>query len=265
MNIKNRKSSKPVLWLILTVIALLIVLLVCDLILSMVSTAQWVKKSNQTYLMEGPVKADSLLIAAPDLIHLQKRIAFTKSRLKMAAGDSAGLSLNLSDSILSLEISGVTVHSVRIREIAVSKSFSGLDQTTLTGMFSSPLRIAHSRSTILKEVIIDKFAHSDTSSAPTSLSIPDTSFKEPVFMEFILENGIRILVLQQDIITKSEKRSRSVFLLNRAFLQAQRRLKQVFRFKIPVYSPQIQIVIPGSDARAIYRALPEKGLVSVLM
>jgi hypothetical protein len=259
------RFSKPIYWSVVVAFVFIFMFLGFDLVRSMIATTKWVKDKNTEFQLTRENVSDSLSAIYPDLVEVQKKIAFTKSRLKMAAGDSTGLSLNLSDSTLSIEISGVTVHSVRIREIAVSKSFSGLDQTTLTGMFSSPLRIAHSRSTISREVIIDKFAPSDTSSAPASLNIPDTSFKEPVFMEFFLENGIRILVLQQDIITKSEKRSRLAFLLNRAFLQGQQRLNQMFRFKIPVYSPQIEIVIPGSDARAIYRALPEKGLVSVLL
>lgn len=265
INGTGNRFSKPVYWPVLVVLLFIFLFLGFNLVMSMIATTKWVRDKNNEFRTTGGDVTDSLSAIYPDLVEVQKKIAFTKSRLKMAASDSIGLSLNLSDSTLSLEISGVTVNSVRIPAVTISRSFSGLNHTTLTGIFSNPLRIAHSRSTIPREVIIDKFAPSDTSSAPTSLNIPDTSFKEPVFMEFFLENGIRILVLQQDIITKSEKRSRSAFLLNRAFLQGQQRLNQMFRFKIPVYSPQIEIVIPGSDARAIYRALPEKGLVSVLL
>jgi hypothetical protein len=259
------KFKKPIYWPVLVVFVFIFLFLGFDLVMSMIATTKWVRDKNNEFRITEGDESDSLSAIYPDLIGVQKKIAFTKSRLKMAASDSIGLSLNLSDSTLSLEISGVMVNSVRIPTMSMSRSISGLNQTTLTGMFSNPLRIAHSRSTIPREVIIDKIAPSDTSSAPAPLNIPDTSFKEPVFIELFLENGIKIMILQQDILTKLEKRSRSAFLLNRAFLQAQQRLKRVFRFEVPDYSPQIQIVIPGSDARAIYRALPEKGLVSVLL
>jgi hypothetical protein len=258
------RFRKPVFWSGVAVLVLIVVFLGFDLVMSMRATTQWIKDKNTGFKPSAGDVSDSLSAIYPDFLGVQRRIAFTKSRLKMAASDSIGLSLNLSDSTLSLEISGVTVSTVRIPEMTMSKSFYGLNQTTLTGMFSNPLRITHSRSSILREVIIDKIAPSDTSSAPPALNIPDTSFKEPVFIEFFLENGIKILIMQQDIFTKSEKRSRSAFLLNRAFIRTQQRLKRVFQIKIPEYSPQIQIVIPGSDARAIYRALPEKAMVSVL-
>lgn len=232
--------------------------------MSVRSVNHWIHSTNQTY---GHIAGsdEAKLWDNATYVMLQKENAFLKSKLQMSATNSIGLSLNLPDSIISLEISGVTVSSVKIKEINTSRSLKGLHHAAAAKLFSEPMKIAGSGATIVKEPIIEKIAPKTAEEAAVPDQVPDTTRNEPVFFELWFENGLKLLVLQQENESKFDKRNRWHFLWRRALNRTASNLAGIIRFKLPEYHPEILIKIPAADARAIYRAIPENGIVSIML
>jgi hypothetical protein len=260
----RKRQKKLLIWVSSLLFFIAMALFIFYLTLAAYASTSWVREINNEFAAKQGAAADPEINSDEAFISLQKEIAFKKARLTMAATDSIGLSLNLPDSLLLLEISGVTVATVKINQLKLSRSFRGVDHTATAGLLSNALLITNSTSTIVKEPIIEKIAPRDTLEASLPEKTVDTAKNEPVFFELELEKGIRLFVLQEEN-TALDKTRRFTFLLKRSMAKARRNMKSIFRFELPEYHPEILLIIPASDARAIYRALPEKGRVGIHM
>lgn len=264
-NTPAQKSNRRLLiWVTLSLLFIVMAIFIYYLTMAAYASASWVRETNIEFAAKEGAAADPEFYNDEAFISLQKEIAFKRARLKMAATDSIGLSINLSDSLLLLEVSGVTVSSVKINNLKLSRSLRGIEHTALAGLLSNALLITNSTSTIVKEPIIEKIAPRDTLEASLPEKTVDTTKNEPVFFELALEKGIRLFVLQEET-TGSDRTNRFAFQLKRSIAKAGRNLKSIFRFELPDYHPEILLIIPASDARAIYRALPENGRVAIHM
>ena len=83
-----------------------------------------------------------------------------------------------------------------------------------------------------------------------------------VYFELTLENELKILVIQQEELSKI---SRFKFSLDLAVQRAIKDTKSILKFRLPDYSPVIQLIVSEKDARAIYRAIPEKGKICLFL
>lgn len=261
----SRKSRKPWLWLILTPATLLVLFLLYYLFLNVQATERWVNDFNAKYetsLTENEFP-DSLLIRDSAYISLQRQIAFTKARLGLTKANPIGLSVNLTDSVATLEVNGVTVHKTSIFSYSISRSLDAIDPFWLATELSSPLRIVSSHATIVKEPITVMIAPKDTLEAANMATVPDTATNIPVFFELTFNNGFRMVVLQEASESKSYLKERLLFFIRPELARLRRNLKSALKFQIPEYTPEIRIVLSGSEARTLYRAIPEEGLVAV--
>ena len=204
----------------------------------------------------NPVLSDSTYLK------LLKEKAFLQSRLIMAETDSIYLTLNLSDSTVNLEISGVTVHQARFSEMEASKIFLRGDESLILSLMASPFTISKDWSTIRKEPVLFKMAPKDTSEYKPD-AVPDTSLTEPV--NFILEmtDGTRIYVCQEEDDKPADRRSQFRFDLDYRIRDAWSSMKSIMRFRIPEYHLYIKIYLTRADARIIYRAIPRYGQVGL--
>ena len=232
-------------------------------VLSVRAVNSWIQATNEKYGLAAANREATANWENESYLRLQQKNGFLRAKMKMAATDSIGLSLNLADSIISLEISGVTVSSAKIKKIRASRSLEGLDFAASVKLFSEPMRIAGSGATIVKEPIIEKIAPKTADEAGIHSPIPDTARKEPVFFELWFESGLKLLVLQQENESRLYRKNRLNFLWKRAIKRTAKNLNSVIRFKKPEYHPEILIMIPAADARAIYRAIPENGRVVI--
>ncbi|MBE0661450.1 MAG: hypothetical protein IH597_03195 [Bacteroidales bacterium] len=260
----HKRNKRLLIWITSLLLFIVMAIFIFYLTLAVYASSRWVRETNNEFAAKEGAAADPELHTDEAFIALQKEIAFKKARLKMAATDSIGLSINLPDSLLLLEVSGVTVASVKINKQKLSRSFRGIEHTALAGLLSNALLTTNSTSTIVKEPIIEKMAPRDTLEANLPEKTVDTTKNEPVFFELALEKGIRLFVLQEET-TALDRTNRFNFMLKRSMAKAARNLKSIFRFELPDYHPEILLIIPASDARAIYRALPEKGRVAIHM
>lgn len=213
-------------------------------------------KQNENNPVDERIFTDSTYL---DLLHKK---SFLQSMVTMAATDSIYLSIRLPDSTLNLEISGVTVHRAQIRRINISTIFSRNDNYIILSMLSSPLTISKNFSSIEKEPLMIKMAPKDTSEYVPDI-IPDTADFEPVNYIMEMDNGIRLHIYQEDKLKPGDGLYRSLFDIYHSMRYAAKTFWRVITFRVPDYQPYIKLRIPRSDAKIIYRALPEQGQIAV--
>ncbi|MDP4223168.1 MAG: hypothetical protein Q8868_07635 [Bacteroidota bacterium] len=211
----------------------------------------------------GNTPAEKLLTDSTYL-SLYKEKAFLQSRIAMAESDSIYLTLDIPDSVANLELSGVTVHQVKLREIKLSRILRASDNYAIISMLSSPLNIVRYYATIKKEPLMIKMAPKDTSEFKPDI-IPDTTDREPVNYLLEMDNSMKIYFYQDTDTSKSDKKE--LFFFNSAdrINSCLNSLKNVVRGKVPEYKPYIKVWLPKADAKILYRALPRKGQVAVCL
>lgn len=219
-------------------------------------------KHEYGYKQDGNNPLDERIFTDSAYLDLLHEKSFLQSRAAMAATDSVYLSVNLSDSTIDLEISGVTVYRTKISRINVSNLLSGGNNYIVLSMLSDPLIIKKNFSSIRKEPLMIKMAPRDTSEYVPDIT-PDTADYEPVNFILEMDNGIRLHVYQEDKLKPGDGLYRSLFDIYHRFRYTAKTFLRVITFRLPDYQPYIKLRIPRSDAKIIYRALPERGQIAV--
>jgi len=89
-------------------------------------------------------------VVDPSLIGLMKDKAWVESRVKMAANDSVGLSIDLEQRTIQLELKGVVLMKSNIKDYSTSGFFKRMDGNVYFAMFGTPLTIQSFVSSISK-------------------------------------------------------------------------------------------------------------------
>lgn len=207
-------------------------------------------------------RKDNPLFSDSTYLNLLKEKAFLQSRMIMAETDSIYLTLNLSDSTVNLEISGVSVHQAKYSVMEASKIFIKGDENLILSLMATPFTIANDWATIKKEPVMIKMAPKDTSEYKPDI-MPDTSLTESVNYILEMTDGTRIYVCQEETDKHQERKSQSRFDLHYRFRDAMSCMKSIVRFRIPDYHLYIKIYLPRADAKIIYRAIPKYGQVGL--
>ena len=194
-------------------------------------------------------------------LRLLKERAYLQSRVILAQTDSIYLTINLADSSMNLEISGVVVHRAKIGTYKCSRMLMG-NENIVSAMLSAPLTIASDLATIKKEPVLIKMAPKDTSEYKPDI-MPDTSITEPVNYILEMTNGTRIYVYQTENARRADRMAQFKFDLDDRMHQTWQALRRVAVFKVPDYYPFIKIKLPRSEAKIIYRAIPKYGQIAV--
>jgi hypothetical protein len=215
------------------------------------------KKSDKTKVDEK-ISSDSTYIA------MMKEKSFLRSRILMAETDSIYLTINLPDSVVHLEISGVAVHTSKTRRQRVSALLSGGNELIIPLIFSRPMTIVNDFSSIEKEPLMIKMAPKDTSEFKPDI-IPDTADSEPVNFVLEMDNGITLFIYQDERINMGDNLQQFIFDSRYRFRLLISSLKSALRLEVPDYRPFIKIRLARAEAKRIYRALPLRGQVSVFM
>lgn len=261
METEIKKSNLKITFIILVSIVLLVVIYYA--IMSMLSPVRKLDEIKNEFVGNGSGKNESEQHIYNDLTYLKllKEKAFLQSRLVMAETDSIYLSINLADSTINIEISGVVVHKARINSIKISKILSESDYSVLS-MLSTPFTISRSVATIKKEPVMLKMAPKDTSEYKPDI-MPDTSIAEPVNYILEVNRGIRIYVYQEEKIKFVDRINQFKFDFKDRLTDTWSSLKSIAILKVPEYHPFIRIKLPRTDAKIIYRAIPKNGQIAV--
>lgn len=233
---------------------------------SVMSVMAPVRKLNEIRTEYGFVQnaknpVDERIISDSAYLSLMKEKAYYQSRVAMAATDSVYMTINLADSTVNLEISGVVVHTTDIKAQRIS-SILKRDDYSLLNMLSAPFVIERDYSTIKKEPLMIKMAPKDTSEYTPDI-IPDTADFEPVNFILVMESGISIYVYQEEKLKFGDGFRRFVFDLRDRLHNTAASLAGSATFRVPEYRPFIRLRLARADAKRIYRALPWRGQVGL--
>jgi len=259
--VKSRPFYKKILFII--IISLLAAFMIWHTVMSVMAP---VRKLNEIRAEYGFVQneknpADERIFSDSTYLSLLKEKAYYQSRVTMAATDSIYMTINLADSTVNLEISGVVVHTTDIKKQRIS-SILKRDEYSVLNMLSAPFVIDRDYSTIKKEPLMIKMAPKDTSEYQPDI-IPDTADFEPVNFILVMENGISIYVYQEEKLKFGDSFRRFVFDLRDRLHYTAASLRGSVTFRVPEYRPYIRLRLARADAKRIYRALPWRGQVGL--
>jgi len=202
---------------------------------------------------------------SPSLIDLMKEKAWVESRIKMASGDSIGLSIDLEKQILQLELKGVVVMATKIRDYSASGFFKRMDGNVYFSMFGTPLTIQKFESSIEKNPFKVVIAPKNEAEAEAATVKKDSIRDENVFWTVKFDREFELNIQGIDSISESESKYKlgKGFEFKRDLKNIYSSFKQIIKFRKPVYTPEILISIPENEAKAILRALPRNASVTI--
>jgi hypothetical protein len=260
----NKPSVRKITFLILVIICLSFI--VYYSVMSMLGPSRKLTELKQEFSAEQQEKKKDNNTVFTDTAYLRliKERAFLQSRIIMAQTDSIYLTINLADSSMNLEISGVVVHKARMSSFKASRILTSGNENIIYSMLATPFTITSAQATIKKEPVMMKMAPKDTSEYKPDI-MPDTSITEPVNYIMEMTNGTRIFVYQEEEEKRSDRMTLLKFDLNDRLHQTWKALKRVAVFKVPEYHLFIRIRLPRTDAKIIYRALPKNGQISLFI
>lgn len=223
--------------------------------LSLLSPIRAIRALNHEY--SGSTVSDA---GTEQDYHLERKAAFLKARAEMAESDSVCLVIDLTDSLVMLELQGVMLLRSRIAKIESSNIFKRFNKNTYLEYFSRSFEIDTDYSIFPKEAFIIKQAPKDTTETAPPVAKPDTLNKEAVCFNLYLDRNLMIDTRQIDTLKNKQ------YLEYHKFLRKERIGKQIeslLRFSVPEYQPWIRIEIPAVDVKSIYKAMPNHGQVAV--
>jgi hypothetical protein len=233
--------------------------------------------SVYTYLSVGSVR-DRMKVAQDkaegspqinsSLLPQLKEKAWIESRLKMAAGDSIGLSIDLEQRRIQLELKGVVILSSKIRDCSISGFFRKMDGNVYFNTFGTPLTIQQFKSSIAKNPLKVVEAPKDTIAAQAAADAAakkDSLADENVFWTVKLDRDFDLDIQGIDSIAEAQNKYKfgKGFEFERNLKNIANSFQHILKFTKPSYTPEILISIPENEAKAILRALPQKALVTI--
>lgn len=209
--------------------------------------------------VEGAVLVD------PSLIDLMKEKAWIESRIKMAASDSVGLSIDLEQHTIQLELEGVVVMKSKIRDFSTSGFFRHMDGNVYFNMFGSPLTIVKFESSIEKNPFKVVIAPKNEAEAEAAVAKKDSVPDENVFWTVEFDRDFELNIQGIDSVSESQSKYKlgKGFEFERDLKNIANSFEHILKFTKPVYTPEILISIPENEAKAILRALPRKAMVTI--
>lgn len=222
-----------------------------------ISPRKTIKEYNNIALSDSLyMQKEGLLYNYYELYDISRIKAFKEALYKQTIEDSIGLIINLRDSLVSLVIKGVKIHTAKISYYKVDKTLRCIMNASYVKIFSFPLEVKSEKATIVKEPIIVKKAPKDTAEAAKLIYTPDTLKTKPSFFKYTLEPSIELFIGQNSNTSIGDKIVKLKFNsvnLSSSFVT---NLFKMLAFKEIKYKPYIKVKIPSDDVSIIYRALP---------
>jgi len=199
-----------------------------------------------------------------------KQKAWLESRLKMASLDSIGMSIDLEQLTIQLELKGVVIMSSKIRGCSISGFFKKIDGNVYFTTFGTPLTIKEYKSSIEKNPLKIVQVPKDTIAAQAAADADAKKEKEAlksenVFWTVKLDRGFDLDIQGIDSIAEAQKKYKlgKGFEFERDLKNIANSFQHILKFTKPTYTPEILISIPENEAKAILRALPRNASVTI--
>lgn len=186
-----------------------------------------------------------------DIRALEKQQLWLEQQLELAKSDSFSLGINLKDSLVQVQLKGTVLFQAKIVAQKPGRFFSKAGKQTYRTVFGVPARIDSSVANIPKRALIKVIAPPIGTEKEAIKT--DSTKAEAINWVFTSSNRLQIVitgVLPGPDSTLNVQKSKDVLA---------HRLKHAFDNPFAKkYSPVLYLWLNDTDAKAIYRALPEK-------
>jgi hypothetical protein len=190
----------------------------------------------------------------PEIQEKKKEVHWLERQLQLAKSDSLNLGINLSDSVVQVQVKGTVLLHARIQKQIPEHFFEALNYGTYLD-FTKIATIIEEQATIVKRPVkrIQAPKNEDEAAKVKKDTIPD-----PLLVwQFKLDNEIEVVItgigLNKDSLVNAHYNKDIVSYSTEYFK------KNLFPQK---YIPTLYIWLNDNDAKALYRAIPENGKVA---
>jgi hypothetical protein len=207
-------------------------------------------------VVDYPLTSDSILALVRETASLELEKAYLQNRLTLARFDSAYISIDLCDSLLTLELQGIILRKCPIQEFEITRRFKVMEHDQLLKWLSTPFKVRNSISTIPKIRYVFKEAPKDTIEASLQSAKPIPPDTTVVFFTLFCDSHLVIEVEQSEPLKEGEQKLvRQYFHIKHDSLRRQA-VHAVFHHSTPDYGMYLRLKVSQADARAIYRGIP---------
>jgi hypothetical protein len=200
---------------------------------------------------------------SPELLEkinlLQLDEAYWQARSNLAKNRTIQLSIDLRDSVVALDINGVTVHQSKIHRCNISRVLTQIrPHGRLLPWLKDGFVLQKELATLPKAPIRIKEAPKDTIEANAASNNEIVIENRDVHFTWHFDRQLTVLVEQVQPPSFKGWLRKMKYTFQRNFGMASETVRTLAQLKIPRHRLVIELELPGDDAKAIYRALPEK-------
>ncbi len=222
--------------------------------------------AHQSINGAAATQADDLavaeLLARRNALEIER--AFLKSRQFLATSDSIGLSINLIDSVASIELAGVRVRQCKIVGIKMSGRLQRLRTYRAAATWlSNPFVLQNATASIPKVPIRVIEAPRDTVEARARNDETMATEQGDVYFRLNFDRHLSLSISQTQRMSMWGWPRRLRYILRRSVASAREDLATLAGLKLPTSRLHIRLEISKEDATAIYRALPQNAAIAL--
>jgi len=190
------------------------------------------------------------------LLDLKRKEILLRSRLTLASEDSTYLVLDLINNLATLELKGIPLHVCHIIRTNVSNSIKMYPADALLNWMAEPFVLKSVDATIPKISFIEKIAPKDTLEANKMVTEPKEAKLGDVYVVMEFDRNLRLVLSQNELPDNDGLKLISTLTKKYSKIEVARSIKALTKFNREPVKPQIEIVIPKSDATILYKSLP---------
>jgi hypothetical protein len=201
----------------------------------------------------------------PRLFPLVKEKAQKQAQVTLAEEDSIGLVINLKENRASLMLKGVEIHSSSIINFKKDRVFDGIKSPAYRKLFTYPIHNISEYSSVIKEPIVYKKAPKDTIEYMKMFKLPAAPPPVPAYVNFKMEYGFRLILVQNEWVTDADKELELKYKSDLHHLYINNNFKAALNLKEATYIPSIIVIMDRNEVQTIYRAIPKKADIVLIM
>jgi hypothetical protein len=234
-------------------VVLFFLILLVFLIIRLVFSVQASQKRAEIFLNFSEKQNEVPLYQEGEARDLSEDIFWLEQKLELAKSDSISLSIDLSDGLVQIHLKGMDLFHSKILKKYPENVLNSLNQAAylqLAKVTEIKSEVANVPKKPIKKVKALKNGIPQAETEKDSIPNPD------LIWHFVTGENIRI------VITGVKMNSDSAFVINPRIDLMKYKTQEFLRQIIPSdYSPTVYLWLIDTDAKAIYRAVPEKGKV----
>ncbi len=189
-------------------------------------------------------------------LEIRRKEILLRSRFNLANDDSTYLVLDLTKNLAILELKGIPLHECHIVQVNISNSIKMYPADALLNWMAAPFVLKNVEATIPKISFVEKIAPKDTLEANKMVTEPKEAKLGDVYVVMDFERNLRLIMSQVEQPDVEGLKVISELKGKYSKIEINRSIKALTKFNREPVKPQIEIIIPKSDATILYKALP---------